>query len=75
MVRRTTIEIDDELLTRAQRALGERTIRGTVEEALRRATEQAGATHAARAEAQRDYLRRLGERVELDVLGTDEMWR
>ena len=36
MLKRTTIEIDDELLARAKRALGETTARATVEEALRR---------------------------------------
>ncbi|HVL91528.1 MAG TPA: type II toxin-antitoxin system VapB family antitoxin, partial [Actinomycetota bacterium] len=36
MNRRTTIEIDERLLERAKRALGLRTTRATVEEALRR---------------------------------------
>jgi len=36
MIKRTTIEIDEELLVRAKRALGEKTARATVEEALRR---------------------------------------
>jgi Arc/MetJ family transcription regulator len=36
MVKRTTIEIDPELLERARKALGETTTRGTVEAALRR---------------------------------------
>jgi Arc/MetJ family transcription regulator len=37
MLKRTTLEIDDELLARAKRALGSPTTRATVEEALRRA--------------------------------------
>jgi len=37
MIKRTTIEIDDDLLNRAKEALGEATARATVEEALRRA--------------------------------------
>ena len=36
MIRRTTVEIDEELLARAKRALGRETTRGTIEEALRR---------------------------------------
>jgi Arc/MetJ family transcription regulator len=36
MARRTTLEIDEGLLSRAQAALGAATIRATVEEALRR---------------------------------------
>ena len=34
MTKRTTIEIDGELLARAKRALGSRTTRGTVEESI-----------------------------------------
>ncbi|HEY2295748.1 MAG TPA: type II toxin-antitoxin system VapB family antitoxin [Thermoanaerobaculia bacterium] len=37
MIKHTTIEIDDDLLNRAKKALGEATARATVEEALRRA--------------------------------------
>ncbi len=41
MIKRTTIELDIQLLDRAKRALGQPTTRATVEEALRRAAEQA----------------------------------
>lgn len=41
IIRRTTIEIDEELLQRAKRALGCATTRATIEEALRRVVEQA----------------------------------
>ena len=75
MTRRTTIEIDEELLERARSALGATTMRATVEEALRRAADQAGLEAERLADAQRDYLRRLGARVDLDVLRSDEMWR
>ena len=43
MVKRTTIELDEELLRRAKRALGGGTTRATVEEALRRAADLAEA--------------------------------
>jgi Arc/MetJ family transcription regulator len=75
MTRRTTIEIDDVLLSRAKAALGCATTRATVEEALRRAADQAGAEAERRADAQRGYFDRLGSLVDLDVLGVDEMWR
>lgn len=75
MVRRTTIELDEELLARAKRALGARTTRATVEEALRRAAEQAEGGRAQRAESQIRYLQSLPTRVDVDVLTSEEMWR
>jgi Arc/MetJ family transcription regulator len=75
MPRRTTIELDEELLARAKRALGSRTTRATVEEALRRAAEQAEGEQERRAEDQLRYLERLPARVDLDVLTSEEMWR
>jgi Arc/MetJ family transcription regulator len=75
MARRTTIEIDEALLARARRALGGKTTRATVEEALRRAAAAAEDEQAERAERQRAYLGRLSSRADLRVLGTEEMWR
>ena len=75
MRRRTTIEIDDQLLERAKAALGGVTMRATVEEALRRAADHAEAETARLAAAQSAYLDRLGALIDLDVLGSDEMWR
>ena len=75
MLRRTTIEIDAQLLERAQRALASPTIRATVEEALRRAAEAVEDEREARAERQRRYLVTLGDHADLDVLRSDEMWR
>ncbi len=75
MVRRTTIEIDEELLARAKRALGQKTTRATVEEALRRAADEAEGDHARRVASQQAFLERLGSRLDLDVLASDEMWR
>ncbi len=73
MIRRTTIEIDEELLERAQEALGEKTTRGTVEEALRRVAESGD--HERRAANQRRYLKQLPERVDVSILASEEMWR
>jgi len=75
MARRTTIEIDEELLARAKRALGEKTTRATVEEALRRAAGAAEGDHAERAKRQRQFLSGLGARVDVEVLTSGEMWR
>lgn len=75
MIKRTTIEIDVELLDRAKVALGEPTTRGTVEEALRRATESVESERARRAAKQSRYLQALGSRVDLDVLASEQMWR
>lgn len=75
MVRRTTIELDEELLAEAKRALGTKTTRATVEQALRVAAETADKAHASRAGAQRRYLERFSSHVDLEVLGSEEMWR
>ncbi|MEA2900851.1 MAG: hypothetical protein QOH36_738 [Actinomycetota bacterium] len=75
MVRRTTIEIDEELLARAKRALGQTTTRATVEEALRRAAQGAETDHDVRAAGQSAFFRSLAEHLDLDVLASDEMWR
>jgi len=75
MSRRTTVEIDEELLARAKRALGIRTTRGTIEEALRRATADVESEGAERVAKQLRFLEDLGQHVDLDVLASDEMWR
>ena len=75
MIKRTTIEIDQDLLERAKHALGERTARGAVEQALRRVTERAESDEAARAAKQRRYFATLASRADLSVLASEEMWR
>lgn len=75
MIKRTTIEIDEQLLERAKRALGSPTTRATVEEALRRAAEQAEDEDQARAEHLRAFLKALPAQVDIDVLASDDMWR
>ena len=75
MSRRTTIEIDEQLLARAKRALGQPTTRATVEEALRRAADDAETEHAELAERQMQYFDLLAKRGDLKVLASDEMWR
>ena len=75
MVRRTTIEIDEALLQRAKRALGGKTTRATVEEALRRAAEAAEGEGADRIARERRYLEQLPARIDAEVLRSEEMWR
>jgi len=75
MLKRTTVELDQQLLERAKRALGEPTARATIEEALRRAADQAECEFEARAERQRKYLASLDTWADLDVMASDEMWR
>jgi Arc/MetJ family transcription regulator len=75
MKRRTTVELDEELLDRAQRALGCDTMRATIEEALRRVAGAVDDSAAQRSQAQLEYLQDLQKLADLDVLASDEMWR
>ena len=75
MIKRTTIEIDQDLLERAREALGETTTRGTVERALRLVADSTETERARRAVNQRRYLKLLAERVDIPVLASEEMWR
>ncbi|MBA3286395.1 MAG: type II toxin-antitoxin system VapB family antitoxin [Acidimicrobiia bacterium] len=75
MVKRTTIELDEQLLARARRALGQVSTRATVEEALRRAADAADRASRERADQQLRYLHRLHRHVDCDVLLSEDMWR
>lgn len=75
MVKRTTIELDEELLARAKRAMGIRSTRGTVEEALRRVADQEEGAQQRRADDQNRYFERLPTMADLEVLASEEMWR
>lgn len=74
-MKRTTIELDEELVARAKRALGLQTTRETVEEALRRAAAASEQEAAERSRAQVAYLHSLRRHVDLEVLASEEMWR
>jgi Arc/MetJ family transcription regulator len=74
MTRRTTIEIDENLLERARVALGCTTMRATVEEALRQASDGVAAELDRRTLAQKGYLERLATRADLRLLASDQMW-
>ncbi len=75
MPKRTTIEIDEDLLARAKRALGHATTRATVEDALRRAAEGAEGANAERASRQARFFDGLTERIDASVLASEDMWR
>jgi Arc/MetJ family transcription regulator len=75
MVKRTTIEIDQELLERAKEALGQASTRATVEEALRQAADRADQARSNRAGRQQRYLQGLSKRSDAKVLGAGDMWR
>jgi len=69
------IEIDDELLARARRALGNQTTRATVEEALQRVAKAADDYQAHWAARQLSYLQSLSSHADAAVLSSEEMWR
>jgi Arc/MetJ family transcription regulator len=75
MPKRTTIEIDEDLLARAKRALGHSTTRATVEDALRRAADSAESEQAERTARQARFFDRIESLVDLSVLRSEEMWR
>jgi Arc/MetJ family transcription regulator len=75
MPKRTTIEIDEELLARAKRALGHGTTRATVEDALRRAADAAEGERADWAARQSRFFDGLAARIDISLLRSEQMWR
>jgi len=75
VTKRTTIEIDEELLDRAKRTLRRGTARATIEEALRLAVETTERERGDRRARQVEYLASLADRADLGILASDEMWR
>lgn len=75
MIRRTRIAIDQDLLNRAKEVLGEATMRGTIEQALRRVVENVETERLQRAARQRRYLDELPLLIDLDLLASDEVRR
>jgi Arc/MetJ family transcription regulator len=75
MPKRTTVELDERLLARAKRALGSKTTRATIEEALRRAVVEVDDQQNERADRQLRYLRTLAERGDPAILASNDMWR
>lgn len=73
-VKRTTIELDEELVKAAQRVTGQ-TVRSTVEEGLRRLVATAEHEREARRARVTTHLDIAHNAVDVDVLQTDEAWR
>lgn len=75
MIRRTTIELDEDLVAAARAALGQPTVRATVEEALRRAVASEQAADRRRRAEQIEVLKRASRLIDHDVLLSGEAWR
>lgn len=79
MIRRTTIELDYDLLERARTVLKCDTARATIHEALRRAIDGEDADEDAlqpgSAAAVLRYWREFADHGDMDVLLGNEMWR
>jgi Arc/MetJ family transcription regulator len=75
MIRRTTIELDEDLVAEARVVLGQPTVRATVEEALRRSIQSEKSTDRARRVKQIDALQRAARLIDEDVLLSGEAWR
>lgn len=75
MIRRTTIELDEDLVAEARIVLGQPTVRATVEEALRRAVQSAKSTDRNRRAEQIDAMKRAARLIDEDVLLSGEAWR
>jgi Arc/MetJ family transcription regulator len=75
MIRRTTIDLDEELVAEAQSVLGQATIRATVEEALRQAVRTGKTAERERRQLQIDAMKRASRLIDNDVLLSNEAWR
>jgi Arc/MetJ family transcription regulator len=73
-VRRTTIELDEDLIRSAQQATGE-TLRATVERALRQLVASTEAEAAERRRRVADYFSEGTSGIDVDVLLSDQAWR
>jgi Arc/MetJ family transcription regulator len=73
-VKRTTIELDEELVKAAQRVTG-KTVRATVEEALRGLVATAERERQAKRSRVAAHLDIAHNAVDVEVLQADEAWR
>jgi Arc/MetJ family transcription regulator len=73
-VKRTTIELDEDLVKAAQRVTG-KTVRSTVEEALRGLVATAERERQAKRSRVAAHLDIAHTAVDVEVLRTDEAWR
>ena len=75
MIRRTTIELDDELVAEARLVLGQPTVRSTVEEALRRSIRSARSIDRARRAEQIEAMKRASQLIDEQALLSGDAWR
>jgi Arc/MetJ family transcription regulator len=75
MIRRTTIELDEDLVSEARAVLGQPTVRATVEEALRRAVQSEKSSDRNRRAEQIDAMKRAARLIDSQVLLSGEAWR
>lgn len=73
-VKRTTIELDEDLMRAAQQATGQ-TLRATVERALRQLVASTQAETAERRRRVGEYLALGTSGIDIDVLLSDQAWR
>ncbi|WP_421845733.1 type II toxin-antitoxin system VapB family antitoxin [Mycobacterium sp.] len=73
-VKRTTIELDEDLVGAAQAVTGD-TLRATVEHALRQLVAAADESAAARRQRIVEHIAHAGDHVDVDVLLSDQAWR
>lgn len=73
-VKRTTIELDEDLVRAAQAVTGE-TLRATVEHALRQLVARADDSAAARRDRVSEHLTHAGDHIDVVVLLSDQAWR
>lgn len=75
MIRRTTIELDEDLVAEAREVLGLPTVRATVEEALRRAVQSGRSTDRSRRAEQVEAMKRAARLIDEEALLSGEAWR
>jgi Arc/MetJ family transcription regulator len=75
MIRRTTIELDEQLVAEAREVLGQPTVRATVEEALRLAVTAGRSENRNRKSEQVQAMTRGLRLIDEDVLLSGEAWR
>jgi Arc/MetJ family transcription regulator len=73
-VKRTTIELDEDLVQAAQAITGE-TLQATVERALRQLVARGDESAAARRGRIVEHIAHASSHVDVDVLLSDEAWR
>ncbi|MGV0750840.1 type II toxin-antitoxin system VapB family antitoxin [Mycolicibacter minnesotensis] len=74
MAKRTTIELDEELVRAAQSVTGA-TLRSTVEAGLRRVIAEAQGEAQERRRRVTEHLARAGTQVDTEALLSDQAWR